>query len=61
MFLCSLITVEHIPLAGGGSGFLGTSMCIFSSEITFLGTSGTLKKTINFIYVCLQCSDIKKM
>lgn len=49
--MCSLITIEHVPLGGGGSGFLGTSMCIFSSEITFLGTSGTLKKAVNFTFM----------
>jgi len=48
--------IEWVPLGGGGAGFLGTSMCTLSSETTFLGTSGTLKKVSNFI-----CMKFKHM
>jgi hypothetical protein len=38
----------HVPLAGGTSGFLGTTRGTFFSGTTSLGTSGTLKDISSF-------------
>lgn len=63
--LCDFISTENVPLGGGGSAFLGTSVCTFSSGTTFLGTSGTLKKVISVICMKFKHSvfstwDIKR-
>lgn len=38
------ILPKSIPLAGGGSTFLGTATGNITSVTTFLGSAGTLKK-----------------
>lgn len=40
----------HVPLGGGGSGFLGTATGSFFSGIAFFGTSGTLKILVYFSF-----------